>query len=55
MIVKDGKNKFCNFEGILRKKRWPIGVDALCSIPVSEHEAINSIFPKTGPASSSVT
>lgn len=37
MIVKDGKKKFCNFEGILRKKRWPFGDDALHSIPLSEH------------------
>lgn len=39
MIVKNGeKKKFCNFEDILRKKRWPIGVDALDSIPFSEHK-----------------
>jgi len=32
------KIKFCNFEGILRQTRWPVGVDALHSIPISKRE-----------------
>lgn len=38
MIVKSMKKKFCNLEGILRKKKWPVGFAALHSILFSEHE-----------------
>lgn len=32
--------KFCNFQGIVREKRWSIEVGAFLNILFSEHEGL---------------